>query len=320
MNTKEAYKILGLSEQSSLDEVKKKYKELSKKYHPDVNKEPGSEDKFKKINEAYDRIKKGDDPQPQFNNSGFNPFEADFISNMFARAAGGKKRYVAENITLSTSISFNESVLGSKKNISFNRKIKCQSCNGQGQVKLNNGCDKCQGRGQIAMKRGSMVFIQTCDKCYGHSSLEDCSVCSGSGSLDTEVSITVTIPGGVSDGNILRLAGMGNFAGQFMGSDQFSDVHLNINVELDPDLILDGADVISTIDLSLLEALTGCNKTVKTVLGDKNIVISPASKHNEFITIPNAGVNKIGSQKVILNVNYPNNLDNIINVLQKEGN
>lgn len=317
MNTKEAYKVLGLSDQSSLDEVKKKYKELSKKYHPDVNKEIGSEEKFKKINEAYDRIKKGDDPQPEFNSHGFNPFESDFFGNIFNRA---HKRHVPENITLNTNISFNDSVLGTKKNISFNRKIKCQSCNGQGQVKLDNGCDKCQGRGQIAIKRGSMVFIQTCDKCYGKSSLEECSKCSGLGSLDTEASITVTIPGGVSDGNILRIAGMGNFIGQFMGADQSSDVHLHINVELDPDLILDGADVISTIDVSLLEALTGCTKTVKTVLGDKNIYINPASKHNEYVTIPNVGVNKKGSQKVILNVNYPNNLDNIINVLQKEGN
>lgn len=317
MNLQEAYTTLGLSNKSSEDEVKKKYKELSRKYHPDVNKEPEAEAKFKKINEAYQRIKDGDAPSSQFN-PGFNPFEDNFISDMFARA-GFKRRYSPENISLNTTISFVESVLGSKKTLNFNRKIKCSSCNGQGQVKIHNGCDKCQGRGQIAMKRGSMVFVQTCDKCYGKSSLEECSNCTGTGVLDSEVSVNVSIPGGVSDGNILRLAGMGNFSGQFISSDQFSDVHLHINVEPDADLCLDGADVLSTLNISLLEALTGCSKKVKTVLGEREIYIKPASKHNEYVLIPNVGVNKKGSQKVILNVNYPNNLEKLINTMQKEG-
>jgi molecular chaperone DnaJ len=321
MNVREAYKVLGLSEQSSEDEVKKKYKELSKKYHPDVNKESDAEDKFKKINEAYQRIKSGDEPQPQVNirSSGFNPFGFDFISDMFNRNSSSRS-YSADNILLSATISFTDSVLGVKKNLEFSRKTKCRDCNGQGKIKLNNGCDKCKGRGQVVTQRASMMFVQTCDKCYGKSSLQECSPCSGEGVLDTDVSITVSIPGGVSDGNILRLAGIGNFSGQFMNSDQFTDVHLCVNVEADPDLYLDGADVLSTLDISLLEALTGCTKKVKTVLGNKDIYIKPASKHNEFITIPNAGVNKKGCQKVMLNVAYPNNLDNIINLLQKEGN
>jgi molecular chaperone DnaJ len=313
MNLKEAYQTLGLSEQASEEEVKKKYKELTRKYHPDVNKEPDADAKFKKINEAYQTIK---NPQPaQDQNFRDNPFGG----NPFAYNPFKQRRVVAEHIALETTIDFQESVLGSKKNITYNRKVKCGSCDGHGELKLDNGCTKCKGKGQISITRGSMVFIQTCDKCYGRTSLENCKTCSGEGSLDAEVNITVTIPGGVMDGNILRLANIGHFIGQFMGLEQHSDVHLHINVKNNSNLHLEGTDVISSVDISLLEALQGCQKNVATVLGDKQITIKPLSKHNDYVLIPKVGVNKLGNQKVFLHIHYPQNINKLIDALQSEG-
>jgi molecular chaperone DnaJ len=225
MNLKDAYKTLGLNERATEEEVKKKYKELTRKYHPDVNKEEDADSKFKKINEAYQTIK--NPPSIQEGNFGNNPFNGNpfngnpfngnpFTSNHFRQ----QRRDMPEHITLHTNISFQESVLGVKKNINYTRKVKCGSCDGHGEIKLDNGCTKCKGRGQISITRGSMVFIQTCDKCYGRTSVEDCKTCSSTGSLEADVNITVTIPGGVMDGNILRLANIGHFIGQFMGLEQ----------------------------------------------------------------------------------------------------
>jgi len=316
MNLQEAYKTLGLANNASEEEAKKKYKELTRKYHPDVNKEPDADVKFKKINEAYDRIKKGDEPVANnpFEGFGFNPF----AGNPFGRSSGKKRRISADNISTSVHISFQESVLGTKKNINYSRMVKCQGCDGEGAKQIHNGCDKCKGKGQTSVMHGGMVFIRTCDKCHGNVKVESCGKCNGDGLLDAEVSVTVNIPGGVSNDNVLRLAGMGNFVNEFMNIDQHSDVHLHISVEQDPDLFLDGSTVICNLQISLLEALQGCYKTVRTVLGDKDIKIPALSRNNDFITIPKVGINRQGNQKVILDVQYPKDVNQIIDVLQSE--
>lgn len=308
MNLKEAYSTLNLDSNATEEEVKKRYKELTRKYHPDVNKEPDADAKFKKINEAYARIKEGDEPEQESLFSGFEGF------NPF----GTRNRIVPQHISLQTSISFQESVLGVKKNIVFDRKSKCNDCDGQGKVKLHNGCEKCKGRGQVTTSRGQMIFVQTCDKCAGKIKVEGCKTCSGEGSLDSHCNINVSIPGGVSDGNILRLAGMGNYIGNFMGLEQSSDVHLHIEVQNNTQLFLEGADVVSTLKISLLEALQGCTKIVPTVLEDKKIEINAKSKNKDVVLIPKHGVNKKGNQKVILEVEYPDDIESIINALQQK--
>src|ERR1035437_2497404 len=201
MQIKEAYSILEIPQTSTPEEAKKKYRELSKKFHPDVNKDPGAESKFKKINEAYTYISSGKGDEESYQS--FNPFGQ---QNPFGR----RHQVQVESINLYTTISFKESVFGSKKDLKFKRKGKCENCNGQGQYQLNNGCDKCNGRGQTVTVQGNMMFQQTCDKCRGRVKTETCTSCSN-GSIDTDVSINVTIPGGVESGNILRLNGMGNY-------------------------------------------------------------------------------------------------------------
>ena len=317
MKLKEAREILGISENATPEEIKKRYRDLSKKYHPDLSKEPDAEEKFKKINEAHNRIQSGEEDVDQNMRGnpwgGMNPFDG-FFGGGFSRQA---KQYSSEHISIHTKISFKESVLGVKKEISFCRKNKCSECNGVGEFKVNNGCDKCNGRGQSVYTRGTMAFVQTCDKCMGRVSRKKCNKCSTSGMIETDVTVTVSIPGGVSNGNILRLAGMGNFAGQFVSMDQFTDAHLYIEVEEEPGLTLDGTTVISNLEISLLEALKGCSKTVKTILGEKEININPASKNKDEVIIPNLGVNNKGDQKVILSVTYPDDLSNLIKLLEE---
>lgn len=314
MRLKEAYSILEIPEDTPLNEAKKKYRELSKKYHPDINKDPDADDRFKKINEAYARIQKGEDDEIDFSGSRGNPFDPFSGFNPFGKS---RQQPQVSNILINTNISFAESVFGVKKELKFKRKTKCGSCNGQGETTADNGCSLCKGLGQITNRQGNMVFVQTCSKCYGKVKTIPCHACKTSGVLDSDITINVTIPGGIVDGNILRLSGMGNFAGQFMSMDQHSDVHLHVKVENDPDFMLDNGSVISKLEISLLEAIRGCNKTVKTVLGTKDINIKPLSKNNDIISIPNMGVNRIGDQKVIINVEYPKDTTTLIDALMQ---
>ena len=308
MNVKKAYSILGIPETATPEEAKKKYRELSKKYHPDINKDDDAEAKIKEINEAYQVISSGkstdrEDPQPRGNP--FNPF------------AHQQTVIHAENINLQTSISFKESILGCKREIKFSRKTRCADCGGQGEIALNNGCTQCGGRGQVVNKQGNMVFVQTCNKCYGKSNTEPCKTCRSEGVLDSELSFNVTIRGGIKDSDVLRLNSIGNYVGNFGPIEQHTDVYVKVSVSPSEDgLTSDGTHVFYTLDVSLLEALAGCKKTVPTILGHKDIEIPVSSKNKDEVSIPNAGVNQVGAQKVILQVRYPQDIDKLVNLLK----
>jgi molecular chaperone DnaJ len=310
MNLKEAYSILELAEGTSPEEAKKKYRELTKKHHPDVNKDPGAEDKFKKINEAYQCVQngKGNDrePPPSYG-SGFNPFRQ------------GTQNIVLENIEVNLTISFKESILGCKKDIVYTRQSKCLPCEGSGHIRLNNGCQKCGGKGRITIQQRGSIFISTCPSCGGRNGTENCKACSGSGSIHADASVNVSIPGGIFNGQILRLQGMGNFAGTFMGlSDQYTDTYCHINVTPEAGLSLEGQDVVVSISISLLDALRGCQRSIKTIDGNQSIDIKPQSRNREEVIIPHKGVGGVGNQRVILDVQYPTNVDKLVNILINE--
>lgn len=309
MNLQEACSILELSPEVSAEDAKKRYRELTKKFHPDVNKDPGAEDRFKKINEAYRCFSDGPEKVEQEENpfEGFNPF------TVFNNNRQNLKQ--VEHISLHTTISFQESILGCKKEFKFNRKGKCAQCHGQGVLILNNNCTKCYGRGQIIEKQNNMIIARTCDQCMGRRQSTSCVMCQASGMIETEVSVNVTIPGGIQNNNILRLSGMGHYVGSMLNIDQYSDAHLRVLVTPTEGLRLVDRDVVSDISISLLEALVGTNKTVNTVTGQKEIVIPPLSKNKEEIIIPNLGVGGVGSHKVILQVEYPENISILINAL-----
>ncbi len=317
MNLEEARKILGLSESDGPDEAKKKFRNLSKTCHPDVSKDPEAEDKFKKINEAYEYIKSGKGDEPDFqdlksNGSVWSNFG--FRNNPFTSTHHIRIEHIQKDVT----ISFKESVWGTKKNITFRRKIKCEECRGEGAVRLNNGCNRCGGIGMINSIRGNMMISQTCPQCLGSTKNERCQSCSGNGSKDGTTSLEVTIPPGIMNGNILSLQGMGHYAGKMMGMDQASDIHIVVYVTQESGLHIEGNDVVSHLNISLLDALKGVKKEVKTVDGIKEIDIKPKSKHKDNIFIPKLGVAKVGNHKVVLEVEYPSDIDSIIQILEKD--
>ncbi len=310
MNLKEAYATLELAQGASPEEAKKKYRELTKKWHPDVNKSPEAESKFKKINEAYQCIQngKGNDREevPAGHHSPWGGFARQQVVQL-------------ENIEVHTTISFKESVLGCKKELKYSRQGKCTECNGAGEIKLNNGCKKCGGKGQTVVKQGHMVMVTTCNECYGRASIEECKTCNGNGSVQTDVSVHVSVPAGIANGAVLRLQGMGNYAGSFMGlADQHTDAFCHVSVTPETGLSIEGQSVISHLTIPLLDALRGCTCTVKTIYGNKEVRIKPQSRNRDEVIIPHCGVGGNGDQKVILDVQYPKNTDKLIGVLLDE--
>lgn len=308
MNLQEAWSILELPVGSDASAVKKKYRELTKKFHPDVNKDPGAEDKFKKINEAYKVASSGEIAMPQ---QGF-------------QWGAGQPNYPSrqvESIGQHTSITFAESVLGTKRELKYSRSMKCAKCNGRGAIQQHNGCEKCGGSGHIMGRQGQMIFSRTCDKCLGKTSAIHCLDCQTTGVISVETSVTVSIPGGIDNEAVLRLGGMGNFAGSFMGAmDQYTDVFLKVFITPMEGLTIQGQNVISNITISLLEALSGCSKTVQTVSGDKTINIVPSIRNKDEVKIPHLGVNGVGDQLVIVNVEYPKDTSKLIELLNEKEN
>lgn len=306
MNLQEAYAILEIPSGTPQEEAKKKYRELARTWHPDVNKSPEAETKFKKINEAYQCIQNGKGNDREIPSHYHNPFhQSNFVQ--------------LGNIESNIIIDFKESVLGCKKEIKYSRRSKCAPCNGQGEIKKNNGCKKCNGNGRITMQNKGNIFITSCPDCKGSNNTENCPICYGEGALYTDASVHVSVPAGVIKGNVLRLQTMGHYVGSLMGiADQHTDVFCHIDVIPDSDLSINGKDVVSNINISLLEALQGCERKVKTIHGIKNIKINPKSKNREEILIDNCGVDNKGYQKVILNVSYPDDINNLINILNSE--
>lgn len=311
MNLKEAYTTLEIPEGSSEAEAKKKFRELSKKLHPD-NKETGDEAAFKKINEAYQRIQAGeDDPREAYARGGYPG----------AYHQQQQRIQVVEltNIDVDTVITFKEAVLGTKKELKYQRRSKCQNCGGAGQIKLNNGCQKCGGRGQVVSRQGNMVAIATCPECFGKANVAECAPCKGEGLVHTDVSVHVSVPAGVQDGTTLRLQGMGNYAGSVFGMvDQFTDAFLHVTVTPESGLSIEGQSVVCHLSISLLDALRGCERSVKTIHGRKTAKINPGSKNKEEVIIPHCGVGGTGDQRVILDVKYPKNTDKLVGVLIDE--
>ena len=318
MRLQEAYSTLELSSDATPAEAKKKYRELSKKFHPDINKEPNAEDKFKKINEAYSVVQSGKDNELQNfqSNPGINI--EDFVNQHF------KKQRIVREIHNSVIITFKEAVFGCKKDIQYKRNIKCDTCSGQGQKVESNGCLACGGTGKTVMRQGPMTFIGPCSTCKGNLNIKQCNTCGGKSVLEAETSIAVTVPGGVENGNVLRISGKGEYAGTMQNPfinqliDQYTDMFLHLTVVQSSDFKVVDNTIITNYDISLLDALGGCTVEVITLDGQQTIQVPPSSKNKDIVSIPNLGVGRVGPHNVILNVNYPKDIDKLVDYLKNK--
>jgi molecular chaperone DnaJ len=323
MNIQEAYSTLDVQDNISDIDLKSIYKKLAVKYHPDRFKD--DPDKFKKINEAYQLItdyrknpeKYNPPSRSPFGGGGFNINLNDIFGGGFGRSQ--QTEINAPPINLSTKISFKESVLGVEKEIAYKKTIKCDGCDGKGKEPQSNGCKSCNGFGRVVQQQGNMHYSSSCNKCHGQNvKFKDCIKCKSKGALEVDVNAKINVP--PCNSTILRIQG----AGHYMGSagpfgDAYSDVFLNVTVEPDVDLKLDGNNVVCNLQLSLIDALTGCSKQVRTIYDTRTVDIPAKSKNRDEVVLSGCGVKQAnGSQRVILNIDY-GDVDKLIEFLKQEG-
>ncbi len=294
---KDFYDILGVSRDAKQDEIKKAYKKLAKKHHPDLNKgAKASEEKFKEVNkafetlnnpekrQAYDRF--GEQGANGFNNSGFGgggSFNAedfgfgninDIFEGLFSGGFGGSRQNrnaprKGEDLKIEIKVTFREAAHGVKKNITVQRKEACSNCGSAGGFGKKT-CRSCNGTGEIKRVHrtilGNMVNVTTCSDCggSGNSFEKICSDCRGEGRKTTSKNITVDIPAGVDTGNMLKLRGEGN-AG-FKGGPS-GDIYVVVTVEKDKVFERDGNDIYMASTITFSQAALGTTIDVPTLAG-----------------------------------------------------
>ncbi len=333
MNKAEAYKILGLESSASKEDIKKQYRKLAAKHHPDVCKDAGAEEKFKQINKANDVLTKEEDQNVnQFVNQGspfnnpFNPFAGfsnfgfeDFINSQHSSPPIASRPMLHADIV----VSFKESVIGCKKEVKVQKYIACNECKGKGFVTEIKPCEQCKGARQKTTVRqtqmGSVTVRETCSACFGTgNSISKCIKCNAEGSVLQDRTMSIAVPAGIQNNQSLKLGGGGNYTQAFQGQGVYSDAIFRVVVEKDQTMKLVGANVVSKLDISLLEALEGTIKKVLTIEGEKDLVVPKMSRNNDELKIDGLGIPKHGNHLFVLDVQYPANAELLINWLKED--
>ena len=247
------YSVLGVSENATQEDIKKAFRQKSKEHHPDRG---GNEEEFKKINEAYSAI--GDEQKrAEYDNQRNNPFAGmggnpfggdpfDIFSNMF----GGRQQRRAPDRVVDLKIGAVDSLLGKKIEVKFNRKRNCDPCGGQGGERDN--CKVCGGSGYVMQRTGNAFFqniMQTpCGSCgaKGFTFKNVCGICHGEGRQDEIMSVTINVPVGMSDGQLIKAGGMGDFA-----NGMFGDIIFKVEIVNQDGFEKSGSDLIYTKYMSI---------------------------------------------------------------------
>lgn len=317
------YEILGVSRDSNKEEIKRAYRRLARKYHPDVNKESGAEERFKEINRAYEVLSEPEtrsrydrfgeagvssDAGAGFSYedmSGFaNIFETLFsgFGGMGAGAAARRRTGPArgDDLRLDFKLQFREAIFGGEKELRIRHLEMCHVCEGTGAKPGSHArtCSTCSGSGEVrrATRTPFQTFVQVsvCPTCNGSGEVieEKCDVCGGAGRKQETKKLKINIPAGVDNGTRLRVSREGD-AGMRGGPP--GDLYVYLSVEADEEFHREGVDIKSQLDISYLQAILGCRLTVNTVDGPCDITISPGTQPNTVLTLENKGVPKLGN-------------------------
>ena len=312
------YEILGVSKDASKDEIKSAFRKKARTLHPDVNKAPDAEEKFKELGKAYETLM-DDNKRATYDrygedglkNAGFDtggPFAGGFgdlndIFNSFFGMGGfgfgGRPDPNApvegDDLRLDIEIDFEQAVFGCEKEIKFDHLELCPSCNGTGAEKGSQPvtCPTCHGSGQVKQVMrtplGSIAQIVTCPDCHGAGKkiTNPCKACRGQGKLQKEKKINIKIPAGVDNMSKIRVSHEGD-AGTNGGS--AGDLYVVLHVKSSDYFKREGNDVYSRIDITPSQAALGDEVIVKTLDGDQKITVQAGVQSGNSIKIKGAGV------------------------------
>ena len=336
------YEILEVSRTCSGSELKKSYRKLAMKYHPDRNPDDqAAEEKFKQLSEAYEVLKDSDkraiyDQYGKaglegrgmgggFGGGGQNMDDImDMFNSMFGGATGGfggrrqQRRDPSQKYNLDFeiefSLKFNEAVFGCEKKIDIKYKVPCSDCEGTGAEdgKLET-CDYCNGQGQVVMKQGFMSFAQPCPKCHGEGQKAGtgCGSCSSRGYHEEPDTVTIKIPAGVDTGNRLRAQGYGNES----KSGQRGDLYLTFDVEQDEHFVRDGINVYIEVPVFFTQAVLGESITIPCLDGELELDLEVGTKDKMQFAFKDEGIPDVhggGKGQLVAQVKivYPKKLNN----------
>lgn len=343
------YEVLGVSKGTSDDEIKKAYRKLAKKYHPDMN--PGdkeAEGKFKEVNEAYsilsDKEKRarydqfghaGVDPNygaggPGGGFGGFDMGDIDlgdifgsFFGGGFGGFGGGGQRrngpQKGESLRANLTITFEEAAFGCEKEINLNRTEECDACHGSGCEPGTTAetCPDCRGTGvvRVQQRTGGFAFSSTapCSRCRGTGKIihSPCKSCGGSGSVKKSKRITVTIPAGIDDGQAISLRGQGN-AGKNGGP--AGDLIVGVRVKPHPQFRRDGTTVLYEQPVSFFQAAMGAELEIPTIDGKVKYTLPAGTQPGTTFRLRGKGIPELrgrgrGDQYVTVRVQVPTSLN-----------
>lgn len=334
------YEVLGVSRDASEEEIKKAYRKLAKKYHPDMN--PGdknAENKFKEASEAY-AVLSDADKRRQYDQFGHAAFEggaggaggfdfnsadfSDIFSDIFGDMFGGGRRsrgpangpMKGDNVRTSVRISFLEAVTGVEKDITLTLKDPCPTCHGTGAKPGTSPkiCPKCGGKGQVVFTQqsffGTVRNVQTCPDCHGTGKIieDKCPDCGGTGYVSNRKTIRVTIPAGIDNGQSIRISEKGE-----PGINGGPRGDLLVEVIVAPHEIFQRQDynIFSTVDISFPVAALGGSVMIDTVDGKVIYDVKPGTQSGTRVRLRGKGVPTIrnknirGDHYVTLNVEVP---------------
>ncbi|OOM06691.1 molecular chaperone DnaJ [Clostridium saccharobutylicum] len=344
MANKDYYEVLGLQKGASDDEIKRAFRKLAVKYHPDRNQgNTEAEEKFKEINEAYQVLS---DPEKKsrydqfgsaafdgsggFGGGGFGGFDGfdmggfgDIFESFFGGGGGSSRRrngpVRGNDIEYTITLTFEEAAFGVEKEISVTRSENCEHCHGSGAEPGSSvkTCPKCGGSGQVRVQRqtplGNFVSTSTCDQCGGSGKITEkpCTACRGNGNTRKTRNIKVNIPAGVDTGNVMPLRGQGEH-GLRGGSP--GDLYVRINVTPSKVFTRKGNDVYIDAHISMAKAALGTEITVATVDGNVKYTVPAGTQSGTMFRLKGKGIQRVnssgkGDQYVKVIVDIPKTLN-----------
>jgi len=326
MAKRDYYEMLGISPNASSEDIKKAYRRLAVKYHPDKNRDNSkeAEEKFKEVSEAYKILSDGEKRKIYdqyghaglqadlgaggggFTGSDFDPFTifneffgqrsssgggGGIFDNLFGGRTGVREGQPGSDLRYNLEITFKEAAFGTEKEIQVPRYETCSNCRGSG-VKSGSSpqtCPSCGGTGSIAVSQGFFSMSRTCTQCHGRGTIikDPCKECRGSGRVRRTRRVKVKIPAGIDNGSHLRLAGQGE-AGLRGGPT--GDLYITIRVRPHPIFKREGDTVICEIPITFTRAALGGEIRVPTLNGRARLKVPPGTQTNKIFRLRKMGI------------------------------